>query len=484
MHKYIILSLIIISPYFGLSQILTWDKIYNKENVDRAWSIKQTIDGGYIVVSTSGIYDTTDIWILKLNKSGDTLWTKIHDGTASDGAYSIIQDDDGGYVISGYTCETFFYWEFVILALKIDEFGNYIWSYKSDVGNQVGRDITKTFDGGYAILGINYAMFLEEIIIIKLNNNGEKEWIKTYYYPHPSSPNVMYEINQTQDSGFILAGTTMTQSGFSDIWVMKLNKEGDSTWSKTIDYEGMDEGYSIKQMDDGNYILSAKSGNDIYGHNTLLIYKLDEDGNETLLNSFNGNSSYHPYFINLTSDNGYILAGKIYQQLGYHGIYIIKLDNSGDSLWSRVYEHENYAYSSSIEIYQTTDNGYIVCGNASNPYGLNKSDIWILKLDKSGLVQIDETQYTDTIICSKVYPNPISSTAKIDIYSSVLNVDDLVFKLFDLNGRLLRKEKIVVNEFSEKKTVFLDVKELENGIYLYSIEYNRGHIANKFIVSK
>jgi hypothetical protein len=81
-----------------------WTRHYNGGAWDRAESIEETADGGYIVAGR--MWQPThhpDVWLLKTNASGDTLWTASFGGTEYDEAHSVSQTADGGYVVVGYT---------------------------------------------------------------------------------------------------------------------------------------------------------------------------------------------------------------------------------------------------------------------------------------------------------------------------------------------------------------------------------------------
>ena len=82
-----------------------WAKTYGGTGDDRAYSIQQTNDGGYIVAgltnsSGAGGYD---VWLLKLDASGNIEWQKAYGGTYWDWAESVQQTNDGGYIVAGCT---------------------------------------------------------------------------------------------------------------------------------------------------------------------------------------------------------------------------------------------------------------------------------------------------------------------------------------------------------------------------------------------
>src|SRR5262249_43673023 len=93
---------------------IEWSKCYGGLVEDQAFSVQQTSDGGYIVAGSAGSIDgdvtghhgspfNDDCWIVKLNSNGVIDWEKAFGGSQQDRAYSIVQTFDGGYVFTGYT---------------------------------------------------------------------------------------------------------------------------------------------------------------------------------------------------------------------------------------------------------------------------------------------------------------------------------------------------------------------------------------------
>ena len=84
---------------------IDWQKTYGGEDDDKTYSIQQTIDGGYIVAGETWSFGEgiSDAWILKLNSDGSIDWQKTYGGEVFDRARSIQQTSDGGYIVAGRT---------------------------------------------------------------------------------------------------------------------------------------------------------------------------------------------------------------------------------------------------------------------------------------------------------------------------------------------------------------------------------------------
>ena len=133
---------------------IEWQKHLGGSGGDEANSIQQTDDGGYIFAgyTTSndgdvvGVHGLGDLWIVKLNASGDIVWQKCFGGSAWDYANSIQQTNDGGYIVAGSTYSTGSdmtdnHDNRYSLVVKLNASGNIVWQeYFSDRGYDDGDD--------------------------------------------------------------------------------------------------------------------------------------------------------------------------------------------------------------------------------------------------------------------------------------------------------------------------------------------------------
>jgi len=155
---------------------LQWSKTVGGTDLDAAHSIIQTTDGGYAVAGLSNSFGagSLDMYIVKLDGSGNLQWGKTVGGTGLDRAFSIIQTTDGGYISAGWT-NSFGAGGSDMYIVKLSSSGTLIWSKTvGGTNNDAGYSIIRTTDGGYAVTGStnsfgagNYDMY-----IVKLDVNG------------------------------------------------------------------------------------------------------------------------------------------------------------------------------------------------------------------------------------------------------------------------------------------------------------------------
>ena len=310
-----------------------WVNTFTGDGWAIVYDIKQTSDGGYIAtgrMDNGMIYDSK-IWVLKLNASGAVSWEEIYPAAAnSEQAYSIQQTSDGGYIMISVTSD-FGAGGSDILVLKLDSSGDIIWQ-KAYGDNQYewAYSIQQTSDGGYIVAGsTDTVSSRNDILVLKLDSSGDIIWQKAY---GKLDTDTSHSIQQTSDGGYILLGQTYSFSdGLPDSWVLKLDSSGNIIWQKA--YEKVDL-VAIQQTRDGGYVLGGING---FGDSdvAILVLKLDSNGNIIWQNNYGGGSEIplSPPSLQQTSDDGYILA------LMY---FVLKLDSSGEITWQKTYEEAEF----------------------------------------------------------------------------------------------------------------------------------------------
>jgi hypothetical protein len=156
--------------------IQQWSQTFGGTGIDEAVEIKQTTDGGYIIIgSTSavGIADN-DVYLIKTDGYGIEQWNQTFGGLNQDYGRSVKQTSDGGYIIAGQT-QSFGNTNYSVYLIKTDVNGIEQWSQTSvDTNSTMGRSVQQTTDGGYIITGlINYfGNDNIDIYLMKTDENG------------------------------------------------------------------------------------------------------------------------------------------------------------------------------------------------------------------------------------------------------------------------------------------------------------------------
>jgi len=325
-----------------------------------------------------------------MDKIKDISWQKTFGGKDNDEANSIQQTTDGGYIVAGETGSFGSGLEDVYI-LKLNSKGEVQWQKTfGGEGSDEANSIQQTTDGGYIVAGWteSFGFGGQDVYILKLNSNGELEWQKTFGGKYDDGAE---SIQHTADGGYIIAGWTKSfGSGLENVYILKLNSKGQLEWQKTFGRGDSDEANSIQQTTDGGYIVAGWTKSSDSGEGDVYILKLNSKGEVQWQKTFGG--KYDDDVANLiqqTADGGYIVAGwtKSFGS-GWKDVYILKLNSKGEKEWQKMFGGEYDDEANSIQ--QTTDGGYIVAGWTKS-FGSGGADAYILKFNSKGEIGWEKT---------------------------------------------------------------------------------------------
>jgi len=206
-------------------------------------------------------------------------------------------------------------------------------------------------------------------------NNGQKTFGGNSY-------DYAYSIQQATDGGYIVAGYSTSFDWPDNVYILKLDSNGNLAWQRTYGGSGYDFGFSVDQTTDGGYIVVGGTSSFKVSNLDVYLLKLNSDGSLAWQNTFGGNIDDYALSVQQTTDGGYIVAGVTgLFESGSSDAYILKLNSDGSLAWQKTYGGNGYDAASSIQ--QTTDGGYIVAG-VTKSFGAGYEDVYILKLDSNG----------------------------------------------------------------------------------------------------
>lgn len=313
---------------------------------------------------------------------------KSYGDTGDERAFSITELKDSSYAIAGVS--TSFSTDKDIIVMKIDTLGIVLWT-RTIRGQKidVARKVVATDDGGMVVIGstASFGAGRRDIFVIKLDEEGKTEWSKTYGGPQNE---YAFAVNPTIDGGYIIGGET---SSFgvegSDIIIFKTDARGNVQWSSSLGGANVEYAFDVLEHYDG-YLVGFESNSWGMGSKDVGLLKMSKFGEYQWLYTYGGAKEEN---INgmLTLEDGSVALTGMTASFGYGNLdgFFIKCNKSGDLELARTYG------DSGSEIFQgimKTEEGYVICG-FSNSFNdqLLAEDVVIAKINEKGRIKWSKT---------------------------------------------------------------------------------------------
>ena len=318
-------------------------------------------------------------------------WARGYRITDVGSAHSIQQTSDGGYIVAGTEVESYYEKGEDFWVVKFDSNGDIQWE-KTYGGTKedYAWAVQQTSDSGYIVAGYTASFGPSaDFWVLKLNSTGNIEWQKTYGGNGFDGCYSGSNIKQTLDDGYILAGYSDSFGESMDFWVLKLSSTGTVQWQKTYGGDYSDQAFSVHQTSDEGYIVAGKTISFEDGNGGVWILKLDSSGVVQWQKTYGDITGPDcAWDIQQTLDGGYIMVGEYSVGAGDYDLWALKLDNNGNITWGKAYGGADLDRAWAVQ--QTSDGGYIIAGRTDS-YGAGRADFWLLKLDSNGNITWERT---------------------------------------------------------------------------------------------
>lgn len=341
-------------------------------------------------MKTDTILRSLTVWILFIllfitnnlqSQPPDSLWQHHYGGVSDEIGFDAIEGEVGYYYIIGKT-ESYGNGGYDAYLLKLDQNGSVIWdkTYGGYMDEQI-LSICPAQDGGFVMTGFSKSNELGETLIwlLWVNEDGDSLWSKTY--PGKNSGNGLH-ISPANNQGYIVSA--VWGAGFpvgDEIYLMNLDVAGDTIWTKIFSGPNQDYGEEVIHTSDGGFIVAGRSYASFTPESCdAWVIKTDQNGDTLWTRKYGGNDE--DIFNCVTeTDDGYIFAGltRSYGP-GYYAVWAVRIGFSGDTVWTRTYGGDVAQLCFTIS---ELDNGHFVLGGYSNSFNQN-NDVYVLEIDIDG----------------------------------------------------------------------------------------------------
>ena len=313
-----------------------WSKTYGGQGNDNGWAIMETEDGGFLITGFTNSFGAgkMDIYLVRTDADGNMLWERTFGGSQSEYGWAMAATTDGGYVLAGQT-DSFGAGDKDGYLVKVNAEGEEIWS-QTYGGPKEDRlfSIDQSSDGGFILTGTTKSFGVgnsqRDLYLVKTNSTGELVWTQVL---GEEPDDVGHAVRQTADGGYIVTGYTKSFGAQNyDTWLIKTDEAGISQWETFYGEASDDRTIYGEQTDDGGYIsIGYTRGFEPAGNWDVFLVKIDSDGEVIWHKTFGGTTEDTGYTVRSTADNGFILTGETYSSgEGGGDMYVIKVNQDGE----------------------------------------------------------------------------------------------------------------------------------------------------------
>jgi hypothetical protein len=449
----------------------------------------------------TGVFNLTsngdrDVYIQKLDSAGQLIWAKSVGSTGLDYGYNIMTDDNNNVYAVGYFHNTIDLnpnsgmqnatsnGNGDAFIIKLAPNGDFVWAKtiggpSHDIFHAIRIDnngdiviagkyaLTTDFDPGTGVFNLTSQNSTYDIFVLKLSNSGDFIWAKSmgstsgtdspaFNLAIDASNNIILTGEFVGTANFNPTGTfNLTSNGDRDVFVVKLDENGDFIWAESFGGTGEDIGRGIEADNYNNIYVAGyysgtvdmDAGSSVENHTSnglrdMFVNKLDVNGNLIWSKTFGGSGDDLLYSLRLDDNNNAYSCGyytgtvdfdpntSVYNCSNNGGVdmYVQKLNPNGDLIW--------------VETIGGTDNDVAIGVDITN-----KNEVYVSGYFKA-IVDFDSSDSTmelssngdmDIFILKLSFDNSSDTTAvacnSFDWYgSSYTTSGDYTHTLSNMNG--------------------------------------------------
>ena len=465
----------------GHSQVTTFTRWFGGPKYDEGFCARSLNDGGFILVGTSLTLASSrynDVFAIRTSCTGDTVWTRTIGTRDDEDGYSVCPTFDGGFAIAG-TTSSIPQDTVSVFIVKLDSMGTTGWTKTLRPSmKDYALSICETRDSGLAIAGImgSGPRGRSDAWLIKMNRFGDTLWTKTY---GGAADDGLRNILLLPDDGFLLTGYSNSFSGGSfDCYIIRTNSFGDTLWTKTYGESDDERGWSADAVGDTGFVIGGivTQGVPPTWSSRFFLVRMGEDGDTIWTRTIDGATNQSRFSVRHTREGGFAFVGTTFLPGSNEDVLLMKTDRWGQTQWWRFFGRPYIDNGSSLE--QCADGGFIIAGMVAE----NTFDAYLVKTDESGLITSalggPASDEPSTFHLAQNYPNPFNPTTTIR-YSVAPSLAPwergaegrvrVTIKIYDVLGR---EVATLVNGTKQPGTytVLWDARGMASGVYVYQLK--------------
>lgn len=324
--------------------------------------------------------------LIKTTKLGQELWKKniVAEDFWQNGCV-LTEIENGDLFVCGSTTRYSAISETDILLVKTDPNGDTLWSKTYGSKNHdLAQNIIKTSDGNILVSGEtegNDSIAPRDIYLLKLNYDGDILWTRIF---ENEGSQFVYHLLETKNGEYLLTGRSQDSDDQIELYFLKVNESGTKLWDKKIGPPTGKFGYSSIELSNKNIVTCGVHTGNVTGNGQVLIVKTDNLGNLIWEQEF-GNDSISEIgnSIKQNIDGSFTITGTSYGKTGWYveDIILLKIDQNGNQVWFKKFGSPESTERGRVLIKDTNDDNLI-----TGDFGWS-GPIFLTRTDKDGILK-------------------------------------------------------------------------------------------------
>lgn len=294
---------------------IVWDRTYGGDDFDRGNAVLEA-EGGYVILGETASMGAGDwdMYLLRVDQEGNELWSSTFGGPRQERANAIRQTSDGGYILVGQT-SSFGSGGADLYLVKTDELGGEVWSQTyGGEDDEEGNDVQQTPNGGFLVLaqvthgGGVYQQQNPDVYLLRTDESGDEIWSDVWAEENVEGGHVLLPVS---DGGYLIVGIEGAAGSQSDIdfLLVKIDAAGNQVWKRTPgDDRAVDYGTDAIELADGGYLLTGMFSES--GRGAIPLLRTDVDGDLVWVRALAGGRGNKAGMRLLPApDGGYLIVG-------------------------------------------------------------------------------------------------------------------------------------------------------------------------------
>ena len=364
-----------------------WERPFGGTQGDGFYDVINTVDQGYLAVGHRQVSQSPlhhDLYLVKVDAGGFEDWnTQFTDTLYSYFGKSIQVTADGGYIVGGTAVAENIPRGFLA---KTTQVGEVEWVILTEQDSVWGRKVLALDDGTFLLAGSAFQLSPNglDYDFFTFHVNAQGNQILSEHTYGGDFFDDCHDALLTPEGDLILAGLTNSYgAGHYDAYLVKVNMAGDTVWTKTYGTSNAEIAYAVSATQDGNLVITGQEESTAIHSEDIFLAKIDPEGELIWW------KSYPKAGIDLASDvkaadmGGFIITG--YTQASPDAdrqAFLLKTYVNGDEHWKRHYGGSSH--DGGIAVAESTQSGFVMAGY-SNSYGSGGADGYLVKTDQTGL---------------------------------------------------------------------------------------------------